>query len=60
MWHEDGIDTICDLLIKDDARTEVVTFGMNEPDVEFALKQPWVSFDNDASGTSPTEFWARN
>jgi len=54
LWHEDGIDTICDLLIKDDARTEVVTFGMNEPDVEFALKQPWVSIDNDASGTSPT------
>jgi dihydroorotase/N-acyl-D-amino-acid deacylase len=54
LWHEDGIDAICDLLIKDDARTEVVTFGMNEPDVELALKQPWVSIDNDASGTSPT------
>lgn len=54
LWHEDGIDAICDLLIKDDARTEVVTFGMNEADVELALKQPWVSIDNDASGTSPT------
>lgn len=54
LWHEDGIDTICDLLIKDNARTEVVTFGMSEPDVELALKQSWASIDNDAAGTSPT------
>jgi N-acyl-D-amino-acid deacylase len=54
MWHEDAIKTIFDLLIKDNARTDVVTFGMSEPDVELALKQPWVSFDNDASGGSPT------
>ncbi|MFZ3246239.1 MAG: D-aminoacylase [Candidatus Acidiferrales bacterium] len=54
MWHEDAINAIFDLLIKDNARTYVVTFGMSEPDVELALKQPWVSFDNDASGTSPT------
>lgn len=54
LWHEDPIDAIFDLIIKDHARTEVVTFGMSEPDVELALKQPWVSIDNDASGTSPT------
>ncbi|MFZ0923021.1 MAG: hypothetical protein WA020_08150, partial [Candidatus Acidiferrales bacterium] len=48
MWHEDAIKAIFDLLIKDNARTDVVTFGMSEPDVELALKQPWVSFDNDA------------
>lgn len=53
MWREDAINTIFDLLIKDNARTVVVTFGMSEPDVELAVKQPWVSFDNDASGTSP-------
>jgi dihydroorotase/N-acyl-D-amino-acid deacylase len=52
-WHEDSIDTIFDILIKDDAGTEVAVFGMSEPDVELALKQPWVSIDNDASGTSP-------
>jgi dihydroorotase/N-acyl-D-amino-acid deacylase len=28
-------------------------FGMSEPDVALALQQPWVSFDNDAEGTSP-------
>lgn len=54
MWHEDAINTIFDLLIKDEARTDVVTFGMSEPDVRLALKQPWVSADNDASGASTT------
>ena len=54
MWHEEAINAIFDLLIKDKARTDVVTFGMSEPDVRLALKQPWVSVDNDASGASPT------
>ncbi len=53
MWHEDPIDTIFDLLIKDQAFMEVADFGMSEPDVELALKQPWVSVDNDSSGTAP-------
>ena len=53
MWHEDPIDALCDLLIKDKAFTEVAVFGMSEPDVLLALKQPWVSIDNDSQGTSP-------
>ena len=53
LWHEDPIDALCDLLIKDRAFTYVAVFGMDEPDVLFALKQPWVSFDNDSSGASP-------
>src|SRR5579859_478141 len=52
MWHEDAIDELCDLLIKDNAFTNVAVFGMDEPDVVLALKQPWVSFDNDSQGTS--------
>jgi N-acyl-D-amino-acid deacylase len=52
-WHEDPIDTIMDFLIKDHAATSVVIFGMDEHDVELALKQPWVSVDNDYAGTSP-------
>jgi len=52
-WHEDAINTLLDILIKDDAQTYVAVFGMSEPDVELALEQPWVSIDNDASGTSP-------
>jgi dihydroorotase/N-acyl-D-amino-acid deacylase len=53
MWNENPIDALCDLLIKDDAETSVSVFGMDEPDVELALKQPWVSIDNDSEGTSP-------
>ncbi|HET7174709.1 MAG TPA: D-aminoacylase [Gammaproteobacteria bacterium] len=52
-WHEDPIDAICDFLIKDKAATEVAVFGMSQPDVDLILQQPWVSIDNDASGTSP-------
>src|SRR5579862_170410 len=54
MWHEDSIDALCDLLIKDNAFTGVAVFGMSEPDVVLALQQPWVSVDNDSSGTAPT------
>jgi N-acyl-D-amino-acid deacylase len=53
LWHEDAIDALCDLLIKDKAFTEVAVFGMDEPDVVLALKQPWTSLDNDSQGTSP-------
>jgi dihydroorotase/N-acyl-D-amino-acid deacylase len=53
MWKEDPIDTLCDILIKDKAYTNVAVFGMDEPDVVLALKQPWVSIDNDSEGTSP-------
>ena len=53
LWHADAIDALCDLLIKDKAFTEVAVFGMDEPDVVLALKQPWSSIDNDSQGTSP-------
>jgi N-acyl-D-amino-acid deacylase len=53
MWGKDPIDTICEFLIQDHAATSVSVFGMQESDVELALKQPWVSADNDSSGTSP-------
>jgi N-acyl-D-amino-acid deacylase len=49
---KDPIDAIFDLLIQDPT-TEVVAFGMDESDVVLALQQPWVSIDNDSSGTSP-------
>ncbi|HEX2667800.1 MAG TPA: D-aminoacylase [Gammaproteobacteria bacterium] len=58
-WHEDGIDTICDFLAKDNGATMVAVFGMTEPDVALVLQQPWVSIDNDASGTSPEGIMGR-
>jgi dihydroorotase/N-acyl-D-amino-acid deacylase len=52
-WKMDPIDALCEILIRDQAATEVAVFGMDEPDVALALKQPWMSIDNDSSGTSP-------
>jgi N-acyl-D-amino-acid deacylase len=53
IWNKDPMDALFDLLIEDNAFTEVAVFGMSEPDVALALEQPWVSIDNDSSGTSP-------
>jgi N-acyl-D-amino-acid deacylase len=53
MQNKDPMDALFDLLIEDNAYTGVAVFGMSEPDVALALQQPWVSVDNDSSGTSP-------
>jgi N-acyl-D-amino-acid deacylase len=53
LWNKDPMDALFDLLIQDHALTSVAVFGMSEPDVALALQQPWVSVDNDSSGTSP-------
>ena len=52
-WNEDPIDTLFDILIKDQGFTQNAVFGMSEPSVVLALQQPWVSIDNDSQGTSP-------
>lgn len=52
-WNKDPMDALFDLLIEDKGFTSCAVFGMSEPDVALALQQPWVSFDNDSSGTSP-------
>lgn len=53
-WHEKPIDALLDLLIKDHATTGVAVFGMSQPDVTLALKQPWVSICDDAAAQAPT------
>lgn len=53
-WHEDPMDALFDLLIKDNGATSVAVFGMSEPDVVLALKQPWVSICTDSAGASPS------
>jgi dihydroorotase/N-acyl-D-amino-acid deacylase len=53
LWNKDPMDALFDLLIEDNAFTSVAVFGMSEPDVALALQQPWVSVDNDSSGSSP-------
>jgi N-acyl-D-amino-acid deacylase len=49
----DPMDALFDILIEDDAQTSAAVFAMSEPDIELAAVQPWVSFCNDSSGTSP-------
>jgi N-acyl-D-amino-acid deacylase len=50
---KDPIDTLLDILIEDHGFTQCAVFGMQEDDVALAVVQPWVSIDNDSSGTSP-------
>ena len=52
LWNKDAFDTIFDLLVEDNAATEVAVFGMSEPDVRLALQQPWTSVCNDSQGTA--------
>jgi dihydroorotase/N-acyl-D-amino-acid deacylase len=51
--NTDAIDALLDVLAEDKAYTYVAVFGMAEPDIALALKQPWVSIDNDSQGTTP-------
>jgi len=53
IWNKDPVDALFDLLVEDKAYTYVAVFGMSEPDVLLALQQPWVSINNDSSGSSP-------
>jgi N-acyl-D-amino-acid deacylase len=49
----DPIDALMDILVEDRAFTSGAIFGMSEEDVSLALKQPWVSVNNDSQGTAP-------
>jgi dihydroorotase/N-acyl-D-amino-acid deacylase len=49
----DAIDTLFDILVEDDGFTYNAVFGMSEPDVALALRQPWTSINNDSQGTAP-------
>jgi dihydroorotase/N-acyl-D-amino-acid deacylase len=53
MRKTDPIETLLDLLAEDQAYTSVAVFGMSESDIDVAIRQPWVSIDNDSQGTSP-------
>jgi dihydroorotase/N-acyl-D-amino-acid deacylase len=52
LQNKDAMDALFDILTQDPS-AEVAVFGMSQPDVTLALQQPWVSIDNDSSGTSP-------
>src|SRR6202521_3166349 len=50
---KEPIETLLDILVEDNGFTGCAVFGMQEDDVALALVQPWVSINNDSSGTSP-------
>lgn len=39
---------VFDLILADKARTSAIYFSMSEPDIEYAMRQPWVSVGIDA------------
>jgi dihydroorotase/N-acyl-D-amino-acid deacylase len=51
--HTDAIDCLMDMLAEDPKLT-VLLATMSEAEVEYALKQPWVSIGLDAGGAAPT------
>jgi N-acyl-D-amino-acid deacylase len=42
------MDVVFDLLVADSAATSAIYFSMSEEDIEYAMKQPWVSVGIDA------------
>ncbi len=53
MMGKDPLDALCDLLISEDASPDAIYFGMSEPDVRLAMRQPWVGIGSDGSAVSP-------
>ncbi len=50
---QEPIDALLDILVEDKAYTFCAVFGMAQEDVTLALRQPWVSVNNDSEGTAP-------
>jgi N-acyl-D-amino-acid deacylase len=50
---KEPVETLLDILVEDNGFTGCAVFGMQEDDVALALVQPWISINNDSSGTSP-------
>jgi dihydroorotase/N-acyl-D-amino-acid deacylase len=42
------VEALFDLILADRARTAAIYFAMSEPDIEYAMRQPWVSVGIDA------------
>jgi N-acyl-D-amino-acid deacylase len=51
---QEVVDALFDLLLADRARTSAIYFSMSEADVEYAMRQPWVSIGIDA-GARPLD-----
>jgi N-acyl-D-amino-acid deacylase len=50
---KDPLDAVFDLVSKGRDHVGAIYFTMNEDDLRYAMKQPWVSMCTDSGGTSP-------
>src|SRR5438552_12702208 len=50
-WNKDPADAAFDLVLQASGRVSALYFMMSEPDVETAIKFPWVSLGSDASAS---------
>ncbi len=53
MMGKDAADALCDLLVSEGGSAYAIYFSMSEPDVELAIKQPWVGIGSDGSAVNP-------
>jgi dihydroorotase/N-acyl-D-amino-acid deacylase len=53
MMNKDPLEAAFDLIVQSRDNTDAVYFSMNENDVKLAMRQPWVSVNNDASSVNP-------
>ena len=53
MRGQDPYDAAYDILIADSGATSAIYFTMSEDDVRTAMRQPWISFGQDAGATRP-------
>jgi N-acyl-D-amino-acid deacylase len=50
-WNKEPADAAFDLILEGEGRVSALYFLMTEPDVETAMKYPWVSFGSDAAAS---------
>jgi N-acyl-D-aspartate/D-glutamate deacylase len=50
-WNKDPADAAFDLVLESNNRSGALYYLMSEPDIETAIKFPWVSFGSDASAS---------
>jgi dihydroorotase/N-acyl-D-amino-acid deacylase len=54
MMGSHPVDALCDLLISEGASPYAIYFAMSDPDVELAMKQPWVGVGSDGVAVNPS------
>jgi N-acyl-D-aspartate/D-glutamate deacylase len=50
-WNKDPADAAFDLVVESNNRSGALYYLMSEPDIETAIRYPWVSFGSDAAAS---------